>query len=507
MLELDLGTMEVEDIFDLDIRAFDVLKIYIPLDSIGFTNSYVDICDDYLEAIWVGERLASEAKIANVVYYYPLGTHKTQLCLTIHEPNVNIKIALEECVTLYFRGDDGNSAFYQSVRDKVLDFELELESYPIRLPEIADDYYANLIWGAYDEMSSESPDLYQDELKKYPEREFGYWRSSFSNKLNNNCYISKEGWLFPGDLNLNHFFEITGQKYRTETLLPAEILITNDTSYVMAEGLIAYFPMKQYINSMICSSFVIFADVEGDEESEEYDWSDRHISDKKMFALEHAYTSSQSINKCMIDPNGTMIAAYDGKCWHLLYDTKILSIDAIKKIYDKFKTISLSFANNITLPDNITCKWDSLSDELFEQLCYDVIYTHPRFNSDTIRKYGKSRSRDGGRDIEVYDIPRIAGEMPRKWIFQCKLITNSKSLSATRLVDVGDMLEHYNAQGFGVMTSAPIDATLYDKLDAICSKRRIEQMNFSVLELERALHYDDILRCRYFGKKDKKQPR
>lgn len=65
------------------------------------------------------------------------------------------------------------------------------------------------------------------------------------------------------------------------------------------------------------------------------------------------------------------------------------------------------------------------------------------------------------------------------------------------------MLEHYNAQGFGVMTSAPIDATLYDKLDAICSKCKIEQINFSVLESERALYYDDILRCRYFGKQHK----
>ncbi|EHO5062434.1 hypothetical protein KLQ07_001117 [Salmonella enterica] len=500
MLELDLGKMEVEDIFELDIKESDVLKIYIPLDSIGVTNSYIDICDDYLEAIWVGERLASEAKVANVVYDYPLGTHKTRLCLIIHEPSINIKISLEECISLYCRGDNGNSVFYQSVRDKVLDFELELENHPIRLPEIADDYYANLIEGAYCEMLSESPGLYHDELKKYPERAFGYWRSSFSSKLDNNCYVSKAGWLFPDDLNLNNFFEVTGQKYRTETLLPAEILIINDTSYVMADGLVAYFPMKQYINSMICSSLAMFADAEGDKETEEYDWSDRDIYDPKIFAIEHAYISSQNINKCMIDPNGTMIAAYDGKCWHLLYDTKILSINAIKRIYNKFRTISLAFANYINLPDNISCKWDSLSDEQFERLCYDVIHTHPRFNSDTIRKYGKSRSRDGGRDIEVFDIPRTAGDIPRKWIFQCKLITNSKSLSATRLIDVGDMLEHYNAQGFGVMTSAPIDATLYDKLDAICSKRKIEQMNFSVLELERALYYDDILRCRYFGK-------
>ncbi|EGE7126999.1 hypothetical protein H1H92_003270, partial [Salmonella enterica] len=55
----------------------------------------------------------------------------------------------------------------------------------------------------------------------------------------------------------------------------------------MADGLVAYFPMKQYINSMICSSLAMFADAEGDKETEEYDWSDRDIYDPKIFAIEH----------------------------------------------------------------------------------------------------------------------------------------------------------------------------------------------------------------------------
>ena len=49
------------------------------------------------------------------------------------------------------------------------------------------------------------------------------------------------------------------------------------------------------------------------------------------------------------------------------------------------------------------------------------------------------------------------------------------------------------------MTSALIDATLYDKLGAVCGKRGVEQMNFSVLELERALLRHEYVRRRYFG--------
>lgn len=87
---------------------------------------------------------------------------------------------------------------------------------------------------------------------------------------------------------------------------------------------------------------------------------------------------------------------------------------------------------------------------------------------------------------------------PRKWIFQCKLVTKGSSLGATRLTDVGDMLEQYSAQGFGVITSAQMDATLYDKLDAICSKRGVEQYHLSVLELERALARNRRLRQKFF---------
>jgi hypothetical protein len=61
------------------------------------------------------------------------------------------------------------------------------------------------------------------------------------------------------------------------------------------------------------------------------------------------------------------------------------------------------------------------------------------------------------------------------------------------------MLDQYSAEGFGVMVSAPIDATLYDKLDGVCGKRGIAQMHFSALELERAVARSCALGDRYFG--------
>lgn len=48
------------------------------------------------------------------------------------------------------------------------------------------------------------------------------------------------------------------------------------------------------------------------------------------------------------------------------------------------------------------------------------------------------------------------------------------------------------------LTSTAIDATLYDKLSAVCSARQVREMHFSVLELERAVAEAPILRQRYF---------
>ncbi|MFJ5486060.1 hypothetical protein [Pectobacterium actinidiae] len=349
-------------------------------------------------------------------------------------------------------------------------------------------------------MHSEAPEQYQDEITKYPERCVGYWKSSLSSKLGAPCHVSQNGWVLPTTVNLDCFFEVACLNYSAEKLIPAKVLAVNSASYVLADGMAAFFPMGHYFKSKICSSLTQLGD-DTPWPPNTFGCLDASFSHSPLLYYVAANIQPRPrIEECIVDPDGTMIIVDDGQFRHIMFDTLALTLEGMKDLHSALGAVAQSLATNIGFVTNISCDWTALSDEQFEQLCYDLIYHHPLFNSATIRKHGKSRSRDGGRDIEVFDIPRYPSLRPRKWIFQCKLVTGSKSLSAAKLVDIGDMLDHYDAQGFGVITSAPIDATLYDKLDAVCDKRNVEQMNFSVLELEQALARHEFVRRRYFGK-------
>ena len=97
---------------------------------------------------------------------------------------------------------------------------------------------------------------------------------------------------------------------------------------------------------------------------------------------------------------------------------------------------------------------------------------------------GKSRSRDGGRDI-VFETECL-GKPSTKWIVQCKLIRDDGSLTSKK-VEVSDTIDQYGADGFCVMTTGLIDATLHDKLEGIKRTRSIQYDTWSRLELEHFL--------------------
>ncbi|EID9445355.1 TPA: hypothetical protein NQM65_004722, partial [Salmonella enterica] len=262
---------------------------------------------------------------------------------------------------------------------------------------------------------------------------------------------------------------------------------------------------NHYFKSKVCSSIELSRD-EYRWPPDPFDWSNstftyspynnalREQIDHHSSLLSQKPTHEQ----CYVDPNGTLIIVDDGNFYHLLYDTAELNLSQIKNFNETLGEVLLSTGINIGFSAGLTYNWSEIDDEQFEQLCYDIIYSHPRFNNETIRKLGKSRSRDGGRDIQVYDIPTERLMEPKKWIFQCKLVTGAGSLSATKLTDVGDMLDSYDVEGFGVFTNTIIDATLYDKLDKVCSKRNVEQLNFSALEIEKELIRKPYIRMKYF---------
>src|SRR3569623_957385 len=121
-------------------------------------------------------------------------------------------------------------------------------------------------------------------------------------------------------------------------------------------------------------------------------------------------------------------------------------------------------------PTNLRCDWSTITDEDFESLCWDVLHDCGQYDRGSLKKFGLSRSRDGGRDIEAA-VRFMPGVLARRFIFQCKRITSGRSLAGTA-ISVSDVVDQFGASGFGVMTCTTIDATLHDKLDGIARNRQ-----------------------------------
>jgi len=131
-------------------------------------------------------------------------------------------------------------------------------------------------------------------------------------------------------------------------------------------------------------------------------------------------------------------------------------------------------------------------------VCFDVIYHNPKFDNSTIRKMGKTRSRDGGRDIVVHTHSR-PGKTAKKYIFQCKYQQSGTSLPGSKVQDISDTIIQYGAAGYGIMTNVVIDSTLYDKLDGISKTLTVQVEDYSVYKLERILACYPQIKRRHFS--------
>ncbi len=502
-LEIDLGEEFEMDLATLDPHAYDRIFVYVPLPSFGSTQSYRDICGDLLDASWAIERMAAYAK--RVRTENPPGDYRCIRAVLIG-PRPGIFDAIADCALLLGEledfTDDAELEKLQNLREQVYDYEDNLETLVPRAPEIIDWYFANL-HEANSELRSEAPDAWSSQMERFPERRLGFHRSGFSGILGASCYASRTGWLLPVAIGPDRFFVETDQKYRLDDFLPADFVIVNGQSFVHHEGLLVRFPSRRYFESQVCAGLVT--------QDDEYAarWSSDPFSALRSPAAQETTPAGLSTSDglegmstlaegCYLHETGTLAFVNDGYFLHFLHDIRPAQLQMAKALREASAQMAEELSTATGAAAFLEYDWTSLDDEAFEELCYQLIFDNPKFNSETIRKLGKSKSRDGGRDIIIHEATIGPWVEPKKWIFQCKLVTNGSSLGATRLTDVGDMLEQYGAQGFGVITSAQMDATLYDKLDAICTKRRVDQYHLSVLELERALGRNRRVRQKFF---------
>jgi hypothetical protein len=480
------------EIFNIDEAASDLIKseeisLFLTRNRNGFffqkvierARHYSDLATYYLEASYICEEIGALGETKSFKVDWNSGYHPIAQFLILPD-------YLEKLNELLF---DFSQALSGEDEDQVTEWMENLEEYKddirkrqLKFPELADDYFANLINGAYNEYESnfDDPEEFRNGiLKETPEHLYGFWKCMYSDTIQQEFYVSSDSWIIPPQSDLKKVLK----KHSSISKLNLEkgnIFSLNGRYYVINDKYILAISFPALAKAFQCISHV--------------------FNDERMLNDQHNW---------LYHINSTYeikISDFAGFVLFNLNSYNIILWNQHKLIFNDINLLNKSAAaifqitsSLIGLKDTISCDWSQLNDESFEELCYDIIYYDPQFDNKTIRKMGKSRSRDGGRDVVVHTMPRLRYKA-EKFIFQCKLINPESSLTASKVLDISDIIDQFEADGYGIFTSGVIDPTLFDKIDAIAKRKQIKIELSSKYELERTLAQLPKLKERYFKK-------
>ncbi|MCW3075114.1 MAG: hypothetical protein JWP69_2183 [Flaviaesturariibacter sp.] len=462
------------------------IELFVTQNSKGFifqkvierARHYSDLATYYLEASLICEQIADLGKTKSFKVDWNSGHHPIAQFVIVPEDLESLSELLFE-FTRALSGEDEDDAF--SWMESLEEYKDEIKKRQLKFPELADDYFANLINGAYGEYESQTdePEEFRSNIAKdNPEHLFGFWKCMYSDVIQQDFYVSSESWIIPPQSDLKKILKKHSSIARLN-LERGNIFSLNGGYYLINENYVLSISFPALAKALHCISHVF---------NEERSLNDQH---NWLYHLNGTYEISIS------DFAGFVLFSFNGYNI-ILWNQHKLSFNDINLLNRSAAAIFQITSALIGLKDTIACDWTQLNDETFEELCYDIIYYDPRFDHKTIRKMGKSRSRDGGRDLEVYTQARL-GYKPEKYIFQCKLLKPDTSLTPSKVQGISDIVEQYEANGYGIFTSGVIDPTLFDRIDAIAKRKNINTELASKYELERTLALLPKLKERYFN--------
>ena len=239
---------------EIDLRKSDILKmikdidsgwelnvpvhILIPMYSSGVTSDHLDLCEDYLDASYAAERLGSSAEVAEIEVEFLEGVPNMQFRLSLKNPTQDFMSALRGVLIQYgsdFGVDEEYPGEVQTQRDAVIAYEETLsgDGHTPLFPMLIDSYYANRVGGVY--WTYEGNCWVEDELKRFPERRFGFHKSALiSTRVGAPCYASMESWLVPHG-SLDSYFAAAGMPFSKADFIEGEILMAGQKTVAMSE--------------------------------------------------------------------------------------------------------------------------------------------------------------------------------------------------------------------------------------------------------------------------------
>lgn len=464
------------------------LVVVIPLPSVGHSNSYLDIAWDFAEASFVAECLGCHCHERRIDLVNRDHFEFLHLTLGAYVKETLAHELARMALVLNSTGDDDVAEWKEHLiaREQVLDHEEQLTSMDLLFPELADSYLVNMIHGGYYEWEEEAVEA---ELKNHPERRYGFFVSRAVRLEDSAVLCSTDDWIIPSNINPGDV--ATQLDIPQEELLAGEVLTTVHRTMFLANHAVLHMPASRLLNALAC----------GD------DYMRRHhrhddVHDLLNFCGAPARTDSGGGSPAvLVGEFGTRALLRCDGFSVLFMNLHPMAPKERLPYADHLLGLEVSIRDGEPTTSLISIPWPRLDDEGFEQLCFDYLFAHPEFDKERIEKMGKSRSRDGGRDIVAWTIPRWHPHRPaEKFIFQCKHIGAEASLTPRHLQAIGDTIEQYGAHGYGIMCSGYIDATLHDRVDAIANHRQLAPTRkLDRFHLERFLARRPHLVRRYFS--------
>lgn len=481
----DLQDLTDQDLLDRFIRQGKTFRIDFALGSLGSTGDPSDIASDYMDALYFGEQLAKFSSSIDATTIH--GKNHSFVRFTLIPTNAPQLLAELRRIVPGFTFDDEPD---MDIRDEVADFDDAIFEAKLRLPDLADKYMANFLNGT---SYTENTEYWNE---RYPMLRLGYWRSFASHSAACEFYTSDQAeaaWIVLGNRDAA---ERLLAKYGGFSAAAAKlhgglsVRLNNFPQIVATPNVAVQVSAQRFDNALACVRRYIAPSLVDRRSEPQAKWE--RFLERPRFEWDRWYGFSWATTE-----DGDAIVCGNEEISFVAFNqaTNRLRPEAVGHLLAETEQATDVFRGLLGL-NSAPLKWNALTPDRFEDLCYDVLLRVGRFDERTFRRHGKTKSRDGGRDIEVWTLPRL-NEPSEKWIFQCKFITSGSALSGAK-VTIADVVDQYGAKGFGVMTNEVIDSTLYDKLDAIADRRKIGRDTWDGQRLLRFLSGRRDLMERYF---------
>lgn len=427
----DFGADRVDALERVLENSSGLIEIDIKLGSVGVTNDPADIASDYLDASYFAECTGSYCDQIKVAPVY-LGSGGMLLRFSLSVRNVKAFVGELIRIAPWFQYEELEPA--QELREAVAGFEDVLLKTKLRVPILGDNYLANFLEGS---VFLENQHKFIDD---FPTWSWGFFRSSASDYIGSEVYSTN---------NTQGVQIVVGGKQSVETLLSEHGGFSSEGSrlyeavpfqidqhrYILASNqLLVSIPIFQLGKAVSCWSEVIDPDVAMTHSNpwheltsnrpekwptqpgtwptpEEFQLMQKEFREQ-LFEFEQRIRGLWPYRygfKWSMTATGEALVCGDEHVSFIAYtDTADrLHEGEARNVLVSAESLVETIREHAGLETGNDLDWSSFTPELFEDLCYDIILRCGRFDEGKIRKHGKTRSRDGGRDIEAWTLPRM----------------------------------------------------------------------------------------------------